>query len=60
MNTRINGTNVILVPYQEKHVVKFVSLYYTTFFPSLYILYVRINFVDDFMRNLLHLGITNG
>ncbi|XP_070161553.1 uncharacterized protein [Polyergus mexicanus] len=23
MNTRINGTNVILVPYQEKHVVKY-------------------------------------
>lgn len=23
MNTRINGTNVILVPYQEKHVTKY-------------------------------------
>jgi len=30
MNTRISGTNIILVPYQEKHVIKFVyklSLY---------------------------------
>lgn len=36
MNTRINGTNVILVPYQEKHVVKFVSSDYAIFLSFVY------------------------
>jgi len=40
MNTRINGTNVILVPYQEKHVTKYVLSYYII---SLFFIYPTYN-----------------
>lgn len=60
MDTRINGTNVILVPYQEKHVTKYVLSYiiffllYISYMKQLILLMTHIKFI------ILYLDIMNG